>query len=113
MLRSVGPASSSRGSIVPGRARTGCGRRPLSATIWLQSISGVAMDRSVDGASPDQAAFDRDLRLFVYRHFVAEGSAPTAGAAAEALSCSEADAHGGYRRLAAARVLVLQPGGTE
>jgi hypothetical protein len=55
-------------------------------------------------------SFDRDTRLFVYRHFLAEGQPPTAAQAAEALSASKADAEAAFRRLAAGRVLVFAPG---
>jgi Alkylmercury lyase len=55
-------------------------------------------------------SFDRDLRLFVYRHFLAKGEPPTVVQAAEALSGSQQDAETGFRRLEAGHVLVLAPG---
>ena len=55
-------------------------------------------------------AFDRDVRLFVYRHFVDEGRPPSTSETAGALQTSLGDAEAAFRRLEAARVLVLAPG---
>jgi hypothetical protein len=55
-------------------------------------------------------AFDRDVRLFVYRHFVERGEAPTAAQTAEALHTPTEEAEAAYRRLEDGRVLVLAPG---
>ncbi len=55
-------------------------------------------------------SFDRDVRVFVYRHFLAEGEPPTVAQAAEALSASREDAEAAFRRLEAGHVLVLAPG---
>jgi hypothetical protein len=55
-------------------------------------------------------ALDRDVRLFVYRHFIDAGEAPTVARAAEALGRSADEVEGALRRLEAARVLVLAPG---
>jgi hypothetical protein len=53
--------------------------------------------------------FDRDVRLFVYRHFVDRGQPPTVGETAEALGSTVEDAEAAFRRLEAARVLVFAP----
>ena len=53
---------------------------------------------------------DRDVRLFVYRHFVHEGAPPSVGEAAAALAASEEAVEAAFRRLEAARVLVFAPG---
>jgi hypothetical protein len=55
-------------------------------------------------------AFDRDLRLHVYRYFLEHGRPPAAAETAEALDVAPNDAEAAYRRLEAARVLVLAPG---
>ncbi len=53
---------------------------------------------------------DRDVRLFVYRRFVELGEPPTVAQTAEALGCEREEAEAAFRRLEAARVLVLAPG---
>jgi len=60
-----------------------------------------------------QAAFDAEVRRYVYEHAMAEGAPPTSAACAAALSCSADDVRAALRRLADARVLVLQEGGGE
>jgi alkylmercury lyase-like protein len=56
------------------------------------------------------AELDRDVRLFVYRHFLGQGQPPTFEQTAEALGCSAEEAEGSFRRLEAGRVLVFAPG---
>jgi len=53
---------------------------------------------------------DRELRLFVYRHFVEQGSAPGLDDAAAELEITPERAEASFRRLEAARVLVFAPG---
>ena len=53
---------------------------------------------------------DRDVRLFVYGHFVDEGAPPSVGEAAAALATSQETVEAAFRRLEAARVLVFAPG---
>ncbi len=55
-------------------------------------------------------AVDREVRLFVYRHFLDEGVPPTVAEAAEALAIAVPDAEASFRRLEANRVLVFAPG---
>ena len=55
-------------------------------------------------------AFDRDVRLFAYRHFLEQGVPPTVAQTAAALGSSPEEAEAAFRRLEAARVLVLAPG---
>jgi hypothetical protein len=55
-------------------------------------------------------ALDRDVRLLVYRRFLDQGRPPTVDEVAEALGTSAAQAAAAFRRLEAARVLVLAPG---
>jgi hypothetical protein len=55
-------------------------------------------------------AFDRDVRLFVYQHFIDEGAPPSVAQTAAALGCSVEEAEDTFRRLEAQRVLVLAPG---
>jgi hypothetical protein len=62
----------------------------------------------VDVARVD--ALDRDVRLFVYRHFVEAGAPPTAEQTAEALGSSLEEVEASFRRLEAGRVLVFAPG---
>jgi hypothetical protein len=54
-------------------------------------------------------AVDREVRLEIYRHFIEQGEPPTAAEAAAALGIPAENAEAAYRRLAAARVLVLAP----
>jgi hypothetical protein len=55
-------------------------------------------------------ASDRDVRLYIYRHFLENGRPPSATQSAEALGVPPDEAEAAYRRLEAARVLVLAPG---
>lgn len=55
-------------------------------------------------------ALDRDVRQFVFRHFVEEARPPSTTETARALGISPADSSAAYQRLAASRVLVLEPG---
>ena len=52
-----------------------------------------------------------DLRLAVYHHFAATGRAPDTAGLASQFGISAAEMAGGLRQLAAARHLVLDPGG--
>jgi hypothetical protein len=62
-------------------------------------------------ASPgDAGAFDRDIRLTVYRKIVAEGMPPTAPEIARGLGVPTPDVEASFRRLADGHVLVLAPG---
>jgi hypothetical protein len=54
-------------------------------------------------------AFDRDVRVFVYRHFLDSGGPPTVEQTARALGSSLEEAEGSFRRLEAGRVLVFAP----
>jgi hypothetical protein len=56
--------------------------------------------------------FLREIRQYIYAQMVDTSVAPSAAETAHALSCSPADAEGGYRALADARMLVLEPGST-
>ena len=58
----------------------------------------------------EATAFDRDVRLHVYREFLDRGEPPTVAGTAEALGVSHEEAEASFRRLEAARVLVLAPG---
>ena len=60
-----------------------------------------------------EAAFDAEVRRCVYEHAMTEGAPPPSAACAAALSCSTDDVRAAFRRLADARVLVLQEGGGE
>ena len=60
-----------------------------------------------------QAAFDAEVRRYVYEHVMTEGAVPPSAACAAALSCSTDEVGAAFRRLADARVLVLQEGGGE
>jgi hypothetical protein len=62
-------------------------------------------------ASPgDATAFDRAVRLAMYRTIVADGDPPTAQELAAELDVEIADVDTSLRRLADAHALVLQPG---
>ena len=61
-------------------------------------------------SSQDHTEFDRAVRLHVYYHFAAMGRPPTTSEAARALNRPTGDVMESYRRLAAGRVLVLEPG---
>jgi hypothetical protein len=53
---------------------------------------------------------DRDARLFVYRHFVEQGQAPSVADTAAGLGRTDEEVAAAFRRLEAAHVLVLAPG---
>ncbi len=57
-------------------------------------------------------SFLRDIRLYVYAQMVETSAAPSTAETARALTCSLAEAEGGYRALAEARVSVLRPDST-
>ena len=58
----------------------------------------------------EHAAFDRDVRLFVYGHFLEHGRPPTVAETAGGVAAAPDAVEASYRRLEAARVLVLAPG---
>ena len=58
----------------------------------------------------DTTVIDNDVRLQIYRSFLADGAPPTVAETARALSMTEGDATAAYQRLADARVIVLKPG---
>jgi hypothetical protein len=58
----------------------------------------------------DIDAFDREVRLAVYRLFVDHGRAPVPGEIAEAVSAGPAQVEDALRRLHDGHVLVLAPG---
>jgi len=53
---------------------------------------------------------DDDVRLHILRELIAVGAAPSVGDTSAALGVSESDAAAAYDRLAANRVIVLEPG---
>jgi mercuric reductase len=53
---------------------------------------------------------DDDVRLHILRELIASGAAPSVRDTGAALGVSEPDAAAAYERLAANRVIVLQPG---
>lgn len=53
---------------------------------------------------------DNDVRLFIYRDFIAHGAPPSPAETAVALRLDEPDVTAAYERLADAYVIVLQPG---
>ncbi len=55
--------------------------------------------------------FDKQVRYFIYEHFVKTGQAPTLLQCAQVLSHPLADVHAAYQRLADGRALVLQSNG--
>ena len=61
-------------------------------------------------AAGDAASFDREVRLAVYRHTVAEGAPPSAEEVAHEVGAATADVETSLRRLADGHVLVLAPG---
>ena len=63
-------------------------------------------------AAGDAASFDREVRLAVYRHTVAEGAPPSAEEVAHEVGAATADVETSLRRLADGHVLVLAPGTT-
>ena len=54
----------------------------------------------------------RDIRLHIYEQMVETSVAPSVADTAQALACSHAEVEAGYRALAAARAIVLQPDST-
>ena len=63
-------------------------------------------------AAGDAASFDREVRLAVYRHTVAEGAPPSAEEVAHEVGAATADVETSLRRIADGHVLVLAPGTT-
>ena len=55
---------------------------------------------------------DNDVRLHIYEQFVATGAPPPVEDTAEALGVAPEEAEDAYRRLEAARIIVLAPGTT-
>ena len=55
-------------------------------------------------------AVDRDVRLFVYEHFLAEARPPAVDEVANGLSLARADVEASFRRLEEGHVLVFAPG---
>ena len=53
---------------------------------------------------------DDDVRLHILRELIARSAAPSVGDTASALGVPETDAAAAYDRLAASRVIVLEPG---
>ena len=56
------------------------------------------------------AEFDTSVRLHIYHHLLATGTAPAIHAVAQALDTGIADVEAAYRRLAADHLIVLTPG---
>ena len=54
----------------------------------------------------------QDIRLYIYAQMVETSVAPSVADTACALACSPAEAEAGYRALADARMIVLQPDST-
>jgi hypothetical protein len=69
------------------------------------------VNAGLDDAAHD--VVDREVRLFIYREFIAHGTPPTPAETAHALRLLEPDVSNAYDRLAAARVIVLRPGTRE
>ena len=61
----------------------------------------------------EQELTDREVRLFVYRDFLAHGAPPSLTDTARALRITNAEVGESYDRLAAGRVLVLRQGKRE
>jgi hypothetical protein len=53
---------------------------------------------------------DREVRLFIYRHFVEEGEPPGADEVADTLDRTVPEVEAAFRRLDVARAIVLLPG---
>lgn len=53
---------------------------------------------------------DTDVRLHILTHLLSRGAPPSTAETAAALQLTEADAQAAYDRLAAGRVIVLEPG---
>lgn len=62
---------------------------------------------------PQQALTDHDVRLFIYREFIAHGAPPSPAETARALRLDESPVRDSYDRLAAAHVIVLRAGTRE
>jgi hypothetical protein len=58
----------------------------------------------------DLSVIDNDVRQHIYRAFLATGAPPRPATTAQALSMTDTDAAAAYDRLAAGRVIVLEPG---
>jgi len=58
----------------------------------------------------DTTVIDNDVRLHIYRSFLANGTPPTVAETSRSLSMTEADATAAYQRLADGRVIVLEHG---
>jgi len=69
--------------------------------------------RSGPAAAVSPVAFDRPVRLEVYRRLLSDGHAPAAAEIGGRLAFSTADVEAALRRLADGRMLVLRPGTTE
>jgi len=69
--------------------------------------------RSGPAAAVSPVAFDRPVRLEVYRRLLSDGHAPAAAEIGGRLAFSTADGEAALRRLADGRMLVLRPGTTE
>lgn len=57
----------------------------------------------------DPAVFDREIRLTIAESIRERGAVPTRAAVAARLAVPDADVAGAFGRLAAARVMILQP----
>ena len=55
--------------------------------------------------------FEKQVRLYIYDHFVKTGQAPLIAQSAQTLSCTVAEVEMAHRRLAEGRALVLQENG--
>ena len=64
-------------------------------------------------AASEQELADRDVRLFIYRDFIARGAPPSVADTARALRISAAEVAASYDRLAAGHVIVLRQGTRE
>lgn len=60
-------------------------------------------------SSPGVAAFDARVRLFIYRHFVDQGRAPSLTEVAERFELATHHITASFERLADGKALVLQP----
>ena len=58
----------------------------------------------------DTTVIDNDVRLHIYRSFLATGAPPTVTETSRSLSMTEGDATATYQRLADGRVIVLRSG---
>ena len=58
----------------------------------------------------DATVIDNDVRLHIYRSFLANGAPPTCAETARSLSMTEGDVTLAYQRLADGRVIVLKSG---